>query len=96
MKLINPYSYVAEQMGDRTLVAKQEIPQSFLDGLKSERMASTDLAAQDYHRVASVPVALYDIWIRQGHDPYRWTAKQLVKKLKEDGLDAFLTTNKRV
>jgi hypothetical protein len=83
-----------EEVGDKFIRVDQHISDDFLDSLKSERMWSASQKANDYHRVASVPVALYDIWIRQGLDPYRWSAKQLIAKLNADGLDAFITSNK--
>lgn len=80
--------------GDFAVSISQEIPQDFLDTLKSERLASAAVRANEYHRVASVPAACYDLWTRQGYDPWKWTAKELLLKLNQDGLDSFITTNK--
>ena len=84
----------AEEVGEGFALFTQEIPQDFLDDIKSERMASATIRAGSNHRVASVPVACYDLWIRQGLDPYNWRAKELLLKLTADGLDGFITTNK--
>lgn len=83
-------------VGDTVIENSQAIPSEFIDSLKSERYAKEALRMGDYERVASVPTSVYDIWQKQGRDPYRAPAKDIVKWLKEDGLDYFVTTSKRV
>lgn len=96
MKLLDSVGDYAEEVGEGFATFTQEIPPSFLEDIKSERMASATLRAGEIHRVASVPVACYDLWIRQGLDPMQWSAKELLRKLSADGLDGFITTNKVV
>jgi hypothetical protein len=74
----------------------QEIPRDFLDSLQSERLASAAIRAGELHRVASVPTAVVEIWQRQGLDFHKMTAREIVAKLHKDGLDSFITTNKRI
>lgn len=81
-------------VGDRFLTYDQEIPDDFLKDLRDQRIDSVGRREGDYMAVATVPVAVYALWMRQGHDPYRWSAKELLKKLRADGLDAFIQTNK--
>jgi hypothetical protein len=48
-------------------------------------------------KVASIPVAVIEKWMREGFDVMRdknITAKEIVNKLKNENLDAFLTTEK--
>lgn len=94
MQLHDSHAGLGTTVGQGFVQFTQEVPDDFLSDLKSERMASATLRAQENHRVASVPVAVYDLWFRQGHDPYKWTAKELLLKLNQDGLDGFITTNK--
>ena len=74
----------------------QEIPQEFIDGLQAERHESKHRRAGEFMRVASIPVSIVEKWDREGYDvrsePYRKT----VAKLKAEGLDYFLTTDKDV
>jgi hypothetical protein len=51
------------------------------------------------HEVAEVPTMLVEVWARQGFDivnDRNIKARDIVKRLKAEGLDDFLTTNKRV
>lgn len=83
-----------ETVGDGFLRYTQEVPDDFLKGLREDRDDSVRRRAGDYMAVATVPTAVYALWMRQGHDPYRWSAKELLAKLRQDGLDAFIQTNK--
>lgn len=74
----------------------QVIPQDFLDALKSERFAKAAVRAGDLERTTSVPTFVYELWQRQGRDPWRASAREIIKWLKADGLDAFIATPKRV
>lgn len=74
----------------------QEIPQSFLDRLKTERANSSSVREGENMRVASIPVAVVEQWMRQGFDFYNATAAQIVAKLKNENLDYFITTEKKI
>jgi hypothetical protein len=74
----------------------QEIPEFFLDDLSEARKASTHGRMGEMHRFASLPVALYEMWMAQGYDAKREPAHRTVARLKADGLDAFLTTERKV
>lgn len=74
----------------------QLITQDFLDGLHSERLAKAAVRTSDYHAVADVPTSVVELWMRQGHDFWRMTPKQIVDKLRKDDLHAFLATPRRV
>ena len=74
----------------------QEIPQSFLDRLKAERANSSSVREGETMRVASIPVAIVEQWMRDGYDFHNATASQLVAKLKQENLDYFITTEKQI
>lgn len=72
----------------------QEITSEFLDELKDHRMASKD-RSKDFHRVASIPVAVVEHWLRNGFDIYQADLKDIIKRLHDEDLTAFLATEKR-
>jgi hypothetical protein len=74
----------------------QVITDDFLESLKSERLAKAAMRSGEFERVASVPTFVWELWIREGRDPFNATAHQIVAWLKKDGLDAFIATPKRV
>ena len=76
----------------------QEISQSFLDDLKDSRNASKDQREGEFMRVASIPTVVVEKWMREGFNILtgEHSAADIVKKLKEENLEAFLTTEKSV
>lgn len=52
--------------------------------------------AKNFHMFASVPEAVVDKWMREGFNIYDGSVsvKDIVKKLKQEDLTAFLTSNK--
>jgi hypothetical protein len=78
------------------IAREQELPQAFLDSLKSERLASANMREREYHHVASVPAAVFDNWHARGLDPFNMTPRQIVAQLRKENLDIFVTTAKRV
>ena len=47
-------------------------------------------------RVASVPVAVHEQWLREGFDMFKESARDIVKRLQDQDLQAFITTKKQV
>lgn len=74
----------------------QEIPQGFIDSLRRVRADSRSHREGELMRVASIPVSVVDKWKREGFDFDNATAHQIVAKLKNENLDAFITTDKQV
>lgn len=72
----------------------QAIPDSFLRDLKEERFESKHRRAGEYHRVASIPVAVVDKWKREGYDFDNAPVREILLKLKAENLEAFITTDK--
>jgi len=94
-QLIDAEADLVFQAGQIGIVRTQDIPQSFLDHLKDCRAASAARAG-DVHRVASIPAALVETWKRQGFDVMREPAKAIVARLKAQGYEHFLATDKKV
>ena len=97
--LINP-EIEFQNDSDNALVIKnqQQIPQSFLDRLKSDRDNTQGNPMGDFHRIASIPTVVVEKWMREGFNIWDKNVKasEIVAKLKAEHLDAFLTTTKRI
>ena len=76
----------------------QDISQDFLDGVKETRNESLGKREGDYMSVAQIPVIVVEKWMREGFDILGpgVTAKEIVRRLKAENLEAFLTTEKNV
>ena len=73
----------------------QTITAAFLDDLKDSRNASTETREKEFQRVASIPVAVHEQWLREGFDLYQHSVKEITKRLRDQSLDYFMATNKR-
>ena len=47
-------------------------------------------------RVASIPTAVVEKWMREGFNLWEADGKEIVRKLKAEHLDMFLATEKRI
>lgn len=74
----------------------QTISQAFLDDLKDSRNMSTDQREGEFMRVASIPTVVVEQWLREGFNIYEATGPEIVKRLKDQHLDGFMATNKRI
>lgn len=79
-----------------TIQHTQHIDQSFLDNIRETRENSLSQKEAEYMSVASIPVAIHEQWLREGFDLMTEPAHAIVARLKQDKLDAFLTTKKQV
>lgn len=95
-KLIEAQSDLIEHNDGLTIQRVQEIPQWWVDQLKDERFASKHRPTREYHRAASVPQAVVDQWLREGYDIFKEPIAKTLAKLKAEGLDAFITTDKQL
>lgn len=78
------------------MVQRQEVTDDLLATLRSERIASSTIRAKDYHKVADIPTGVVEVWLRQGRPFYEAPAREVLRWLRNDGLDAFIATNKRI
>ena len=76
----------------------QDISQTFLDSIAEQRKASKDKREGDFMRVASIPTVVVEKWMREGFNIMsgEHSAAEIVKRLKQENLEAFLTTEKSV
>lgn len=82
---------------DQLLIKRvQEIPQDWLDQLAESRKASTQGKMGNFHRFASIPVGIYEKWLNEGFDARKEKPAAIIAKMKREGLDYFLTTDRRL
>lgn len=74
----------------------QSIDTSYIDSLKAQRAESLNRREGEFMRVASVPVAIAEKWMREGYDIFNEPIKKTVAKLQLENLDDFITTNKQL
>lgn len=98
MKLIDTNVEFLDGDDSNPLVIKktQEITSDFLDSLKADRDASDNRRMGEFERVASIPVIIHEQWLKQGYDMSKEPLAKTLAKLKTEGLDYFITTNKRI
>ena len=82
--------------GDLIIKRTQEIPDSHLTRLREAKDATQGRPMGNFHRFASIPVALVDVWMRQGFNINEMSVKEILKKLRDDNLHAFITTTKSI
>ncbi len=80
--------------GDLVIKNEQYIPDEFISTLRKERADSLHTPAGEFHRVASIPTAVVDKWYREGFDIQREPIQATLKRLRQEQLDAFITSNK--
>jgi hypothetical protein len=74
----------------------QNISQAFLDDLKDAKHESASAPIGDMMRVASIPTAVIEQWTLEGFNIYEESGKAIIKRLRDQSLDAFITTEKRL
>lgn len=67
----------------------QELPEDWLSKLK-RKVLPTMWASNEYEKLFSVPTAVIEEWGRNGFDFYRMSDAEVARKLRADGLDAFI------
>lgn len=76
------------------VIKSQDIPQWWIDDLKEARFQSKFSKAGEMHRVASVPQAVVEKWLSEGYDVHKEPVAKSVAKLKAEGLEYFVTSDK--
>jgi hypothetical protein len=72
----------------------QEITQEYLDSLKQARFESKNRPAGEYHRAASIPTVIHEQWLKAGYDCTKEPIRKTLARLRAEGLDYFITTDK--
>lgn len=84
-----------EEEGSNLVIAKsQDITDAYLQSLKDARFGSKNQRAGEYHRAASIPVIVHEKWLKEGYDCTKEPIKKTLAKLKLEGLDYFITSDK--
>lgn len=73
----------------------QTIPEEYIKSLQEERFGSKHERAGDFHRAASIPVVIHEKWLKEGYDCTKEPIKKTLAKLKAEGLDYFITSDKQ-
>ena len=97
-KLVGTSAKIGEDAGGLFLKRSQEIPQQLLDNIKDQRDNSRKQREGEFMRVASIPTVVVDKWMKEGFnilDP-NVNGKEIIRRLKAENLDAFLTTEKSI
>src|SRR5437879_2388867 len=71
----------------------QALPSEWLDQLAERKKAYTDSSfrAREFEEFACIPTIIVEKWQKEGFDIYHENADAIVKRLKNESLDAFLT-----
>jgi hypothetical protein len=87
---------ISENTDGHIIERVQQIPSKFLDRLAAERNESNSVREGNNQRVASIPVCVVEKWISEGFDFWNESNKKIIAKLKAEGLEYFVTTDKQV
>ena len=76
----------------------QHLSDDFMNRIKEQRDASKSKREGEFMSVAQVPTIVVEKWMREGFDIFsgEHSAADIVKRLKAENLEAFLTTEKNV
>ena len=76
----------------------QQISNQFLNSIKEQRNSSKSKREGEFMSVAQIPTIVVEQWMREGFDIFsgEHSAAEIVKRLKRENLEAFLTTEKSV
>ena len=76
----------------------QQISNQFLNSIKEQRNSSKNKREGEFMSVAQIPTIVVEQWMREGFDIFsgEHSAAEIVKRLKRENLEAFLTTEKSV
>ena len=76
----------------------QDIPQHLIDDIADHRKASSGKREGNFMKVASIPTVIIEKWMSEGFNIFDSNIKaaDIVKRLKAENLDAFLTTDKSI
>lgn len=96
MNLIDNTADLVFAGDDVAIQRTQLITDEFLQELADDRAMSREKPQSEYVRVASIPTALVETWQRQGFDIFKEPVRATVARLKQEGLEYFLATERSV
>ncbi len=74
----------------------QDIPEDYLAWLRECRDESAKARMGNTASIAHVPAFVWVQWMNDGFDIFKEPHSAIIKRLKNSGLDGFLTSNKRI
>lgn len=74
----------------------QEISTKFLTALKETRADLSSQVSGDLLRLFSIPAIFVHKWLKEGFDIMRESEKAIERRLKAEGLDHFIATDKQI
>lgn len=84
---------IGENVDGLFVKKEQFISDEFLTANRDARFES-NAPSKEYHRFASIPVVVVEQWLKQGFDVYKESPKAILKRLRAENLEAFITSNK--
>ena len=96
-QLTEVHGYFTEDAKGLGIACYQEIDTSYVDFLRDLKASSADRRT-DLEPVCSVPAVLADSWLRQGFNIFdpNVTARDIRRRLMDEGFDHFITTTKAI
>ena len=81
---------------DLAVERTQNITDDFIRGNREEYddSLSATVDPDGYHRVARIPTAVVEKWLMEGFSIYEHSHRDIIKKLREEDLDYFITSKK--
>lgn len=91
-QLISPKEELVLGTGDDqdVITSEQYLGDDFWDDLEQAK-EDWKFRLDGYTNVASIPTSLVNQWIRQGFDFYSAPANEIIKRLRMEGYDKFIT-----
>ena len=82
--------------GDAAIKHSQEIDPALLDYIKDVKHAQHNRREGEFMLAASIPVVIHEKWLREGYDCTREPIQKTLQRLRAQGLDGFIATDKRI
>ena len=97
-KLIGVTADFGENADGLFVKKSQDIPQHLIDDIADHRKASSGKREGNFMKVASIPTVIIEKWMSEGFNIFDSNIKaaDIVKRLKAENLEAFLTTEKSI
>lgn len=93
--LVDPAGRVLSNVGEPVIRRDTDFPDSFFDQVRDMRAGQNEKFAPDIEHVARIPVDTVHIWRQRGIDFDNMSAKEVLALLRKEGLDDFITTERR-
>lgn len=87
---------ITQDSGGMGIYRAQDIPEDHMAWLQACRDESASNPMGDVATIASIPAILVVQWLNEGFDMFKASHKEIIARLKRQGFDGFMTTNKRI